>query len=197
MNPLLPADGRRNADGAYWVLPASDGWVRVVVGSPKQWAGFKTLMRNPDVFEADEWRNPQFRLANSDVIRMLAQERLTDRTRAELFAEALRLGATVGVLHQPQRVRRAPADPHAGVLRRDRRRRPRRSPVRDAPGEAGAHAVVDPSRRVGATRHVRAETVPLGRGRELLLDGVRVDRVRRGRGGARDVRASSRSSAPT
>ena len=101
VNPLLPADGRRNADGAYWVLPASDGWVRVVVGSPKQWAGFKTLMRNPDVFEADEWRNPQFRLANSDVIRMLAQDRLTDRTRAELFTEALGLGATVGVLHQP------------------------------------------------------------------------------------------------
>src|SRR3954447_5478540 len=62
VNPLLPADVRRNADGAYWVLPASDGWVRVVVGSPKQWAGFKTLMRNPDIFEADEWRNPQFRL---------------------------------------------------------------------------------------------------------------------------------------
>ncbi len=101
VNPLLPADGRRNADGAYWVLPASDGWVRVVVGSPKQWAGFKTLMRNPDVFEAEEWRNPQFRLANSDVIRMLAQDRLTDRTRAELFTEALGLGATVGVLHQP------------------------------------------------------------------------------------------------
>ena len=101
VNPLLPAEGRRNADGAYWVLPASDGWVRVVVGSPKQWAGFKTLMRNPEVFEADEWRNPQFRLANADVIRMLAQDRLTDRTNAELFAEALELGATVGVLHQP------------------------------------------------------------------------------------------------
>jgi len=101
VNPLLPAEGHRNADGAYWVLPASDGWVRVVVGSPRQWVGFKTLMRNPDVFEAEEWRNPQFRLANSDVIRMLAQDLLTDRTRAELFTEALELGATVGVLHQP------------------------------------------------------------------------------------------------
>jgi crotonobetainyl-CoA:carnitine CoA-transferase CaiB-like acyl-CoA transferase len=101
VNPLLPADGRRNAEGAYWVLPAADGWVRVVVGSPRQWSGFKTLMRNPDVFEADEWRNPAYRLMNSDVIRMIAQERLTDRTRAQLFEEALGLGATVGVLHQP------------------------------------------------------------------------------------------------
>ncbi len=101
VNPLLPAEGTRNADGAYWVLPAADGWVRVVVGSPKQWAGFKALLRNPEVFDADEWTNPQFRLANADVIRMLAQDRLTDRTRAELFTEALGLGATVGVLHQP------------------------------------------------------------------------------------------------
>src|SRR3954471_20547463 len=101
VNPLLPAEGKRNADGAYWVLPAADGWVRIVVGSPKQWAGFKSLMRNAEVFEADEWRNPQFRLMNADVIRMVAQERLTDRTRAQLFEEGLGNGATVGVLHQP------------------------------------------------------------------------------------------------
>jgi crotonobetainyl-CoA:carnitine CoA-transferase CaiB-like acyl-CoA transferase len=101
INPLLPVEGKRNADGAYWVLPAADGWVRIVVGSPRQWAGFKALMGNPEVFEADDWRNPQFRLANADVIRMVAQEALTDRTRAELFEEALGNGATVGVLHQP------------------------------------------------------------------------------------------------
>src|SRR6185503_8421696 len=60
VNPLLPADGTRNAE----------------------------------VFEADEWRNPQFRLMNADVIRMVAQERLTDRTRAELFEEGRGNGAT-------------------------------------------------------------------------------------------------------
>ena len=118
VNPLLPAEGRRNADGAYWVLPAADGWVRVVVGSPKQWAGFKSLMRNPEVFEADEWRNPQFRLANADVIRMVAQERLTDRTRAELFDEALGNGATVGVLHQPSEFVAHPQTRAPHVLRR-------------------------------------------------------------------------------
>ena len=149
VNPLLPADGKRNADGAYWVLPAADGWVRIVVGSPKQWAGFKSLMRDAEVFEADEWRNPQFRLMNADVIRMVAQERLTDRTRAELFEEGRGNGATVGVLHQPSEFVAHPADPPPRVLRR-RRRRPRRAPVRHATGEAGAHAVVDPARGVGA-----------------------------------------------
>jgi crotonobetainyl-CoA:carnitine CoA-transferase CaiB-like acyl-CoA transferase len=71
----------------------------VVVGSPKQWAGFKALMRNPDIFEAEWATRTSDREPN--VFRMVAQERLTDRTRAELFTEALGYGATVGVLHQP------------------------------------------------------------------------------------------------
>ena len=100
VNPLLPADGHRNAEGAYWVLPAADGWVRVVVGSPRQWQGFLALLRDPDVLMGEEWNNPGFRLMNADVIRMVAAERLTDRTRAQLFDEALALGTTVGVLHE-------------------------------------------------------------------------------------------------
>ncbi|MFN8028716.1 MAG: CoA transferase, partial [Acidimicrobiia bacterium] len=115
-NSYLPVDGRRNADGAYWVLPASDGWVRVVVGSPKQWAGFKKLMRDPEVFAADDWMNPRFRLENADVIRMVAQEALTDRTRAELFDEALGYGATVGVLHQPSEFVAHPQTRHRGFF---------------------------------------------------------------------------------
>jgi benzylsuccinate CoA-transferase BbsF subunit len=162
VNPLLPAEGRRNADGAYWVLPASDGWVRVVVGSPKQWAGFKTLMRNPDVFEADEWRNPQFRLANSDVIRMLAQDRLTDRTRAELFTEALGLGATVGVLHQPHEFVEHPQTRTRGFFVET--------------GVAGLDGLPCATQPVKLARGSTpsATRATLGGGRDLLLDGVRV-----------------------
>ena len=178
VNPLLPAEGRRNADGAYWVLPASDGWVRVVVGSPKQWAGFKTLMRNPDVFEADEWRNPQFRLANADVIRMLAQDRLTDRTRAELFAEALGLGATVGVLHQPSEFVTHPQTRARGFfvdtgIEGFEGLPFATQPVKLArtPSSIRCPASVREDARFTSTASSRA---PLGRGRELLLDGVRV-----------------------
>ena len=178
VNPLLPAEGRRNADGAYWVLPASDGWVRVVVGSPKQWAGFKTLMRNPDVFEADEWRNPQFRLANADVIRMLAQDRLTDRTRAELFAEALGLGATVGVLHQPSEFVTHPQTRARGCfvdtgIEGFEGLPFATQPVKLArtPSSIRRPASVREDATFTSTASSRA---PLGRGRELLLDGVRV-----------------------
>jgi len=175
----LPVDGRRNAEGAYWVLPASDGWVRVVVGSPKQWAGFKKLMRDPEVFEAEEWTNPRFRLENADVIRMVAEDRLTDRTRAELFGEALGYGATVGVLHQPSEF---VAHPQVRI----------REAFVDTgfPGVEGLPFAVPPIRMERTATSIRVPAQarddtafgpiapprgpPLGAGRDLLLDGVRV-----------------------
>ena len=177
VNPLLPADGKRNADGAYWVLPASDGWVRIVVGSPKQWAGFKSLMRNAEVFEAEEWRNPQFRLMNADVIRMVAQEKLTDRTRAELFEEGRGNGATVGVLHQPSEFVAHPQTRHRGFFVED---------VEGLEGLPFATHPVKPARTPSSIRraasvedgaafsNTMSSAPPLGRGRNLLLDGVRV-----------------------
>jgi crotonobetainyl-CoA:carnitine CoA-transferase CaiB-like acyl-CoA transferase len=173
VNPLLPADGRRNADGAYWVLPASDGWVRVVVGSPKQWKGFKSLMRDAEVFEAEDWRNPQFRLMNSDVIRMVAQDRLTDRSRYELFEEALGNGATVGVLHQPSEFVDHPQTRARGFFA-DRDGLPfATQPVKLArtPTSVRRPAAVE----TAPTFTGRSATTPVvGRGHELLLDGVRV-----------------------
>ena len=97
-NPLMSPEGKRSAEGAYWVLPAGDGWVRAVIGSPRQWKGFVELMHSPDSLLEDVWSSPQFRLQNADVVRILAQDCLTDRTRAELFDEALARGTTVGVL---------------------------------------------------------------------------------------------------
>ncbi len=101
INPFLPSKGTRNADGLYWVLPAADGWVRVVIGNGKQWGGFLSLLRNPDLLAEPEWRDPIFRAMNGDVVRLLAQELLVDRTRAELFEEASRVGATLGMIHMP------------------------------------------------------------------------------------------------
>jgi crotonobetainyl-CoA:carnitine CoA-transferase CaiB-like acyl-CoA transferase len=101
VNPRLNAVGTRNADGAYWVLPASDGWVRSVIGSQRQWDGFVTLLGSPDALLGPEWSAPGFRLMNADVVRIVAADCLTDRTRAEVFAQAMGGGATVGVVHSP------------------------------------------------------------------------------------------------
>ncbi len=101
INPFLPAEGRRNADGFYQVLPAADGWVRFVIGNEKQWRGAVRLARDPEVLTADEWLDPLYRRMNADVARLVMAETLRDRTRAELFEEASRAGATLGVIHTP------------------------------------------------------------------------------------------------
>ena len=101
INPFLPAEGRRNADGYYWVLPARDGWVRTVIGNDKQWRGFVRLLGEPEVLMAPEWSEALYRRMNGDVIRLGAGELLADRTRLELFEQALEAGATLGVIHSP------------------------------------------------------------------------------------------------
>jgi crotonobetainyl-CoA:carnitine CoA-transferase CaiB-like acyl-CoA transferase len=101
INPFLPAEGKRNADGYYWVLPAADGWVRFVIGNEKQWLGMVSLARHPEALLGDEWREALFRRMNYDVARLVVADAFKDRTRAELFEEASRVGATLGVIHWP------------------------------------------------------------------------------------------------
>jgi crotonobetainyl-CoA:carnitine CoA-transferase CaiB-like acyl-CoA transferase len=98
INPLLPADGKRNADGNYWVLPASDGWIRGIIG-PRHWQGFLKLLRSPAVLTGPEWNDTAFRLMNGDVVRLVSQDALTDRTREQLFEEALSYGTSIGVIN--------------------------------------------------------------------------------------------------
>jgi crotonobetainyl-CoA:carnitine CoA-transferase CaiB-like acyl-CoA transferase len=100
--PYLPAEGRRNADGFYLVLPAADGWVRFVVGNDKQWRGAVALAGDPEALSGPEWLDSVYRRMNLDVIRLVLAGALSDRTRAELFEQARSLGATMGVIHQPR-----------------------------------------------------------------------------------------------
>lgn len=101
INPFLPAEGKRNADGFYYVLPAADGWVRFVIGNEKQWLGAVRLAREPEALCSEEWLDPLFRRMNADVARLVISDALRDRTRAQLFEEAKEVGATMGVIHLP------------------------------------------------------------------------------------------------
>ncbi len=90
------------------------------------------------------------------------------------------------------RVRRAPADPRAWLLRRHRHRRRRGAPVRDAAREAGTHADIRPPCCVAGRRrdvHLGAIAARSPRPRAQAAVGRRAGhRVRGRRGGARDVR---------
>ena len=57
VNPFLPVEGTRSADGLYYVLPCADGYVRVVLTSGRDWDLFIELLGAPDELEGPEWKD--------------------------------------------------------------------------------------------------------------------------------------------
>ena len=101
VNPFLPVEGRRNAEGFYLVVPCRDGHVRMVFGSESDWQAFVELCGVPTEVSGDEWNNRIHRMQNSNVIRDVATRSFADRDRAELFDESLRLGLPLGSIQHP------------------------------------------------------------------------------------------------
>ncbi len=100
--PMLPRVPRRNADGAYQVLAVADGWVRVLPGSPRQWRAFLELIGEPEALAGPEWEIPLFRLANADVIRLMAADALASRALDEVLATGRRLDVPLVAVNRPE-----------------------------------------------------------------------------------------------
>jgi len=99
--PMLPVAAPRNADGAYLVLPTADGWVRVLAGTVRQWRAFLQLLGSPDALTSPEWESPLWRLANTDVVRLVATEALAHRSRADVLAHGWRVGVPITAVNTP------------------------------------------------------------------------------------------------
>jgi crotonobetainyl-CoA:carnitine CoA-transferase CaiB-like acyl-CoA transferase len=98
---VVPTAPPRNADGMYLVLRAADGYVRFLAVTLKHWKAFVTLLGEPEALSGQEWLHPVFRLLNGDVIRLISQDALRNRTRAELFAQGRRLGVPIAPVNSP------------------------------------------------------------------------------------------------
>jgi crotonobetainyl-CoA:carnitine CoA-transferase CaiB-like acyl-CoA transferase len=98
--PMLTAVPLRAADGAYWVLPTADGFVRALPASPRQWKSFVDLL-DVEPLREPEWTNALYRLANADVIRLLAGEAIRERPRAEVLARARELDVPLVPVNHP------------------------------------------------------------------------------------------------
>src|SRR5262249_55402935 len=116
--PVLPVTPRRNADGAYHVFQVADGWVRVLPGSPRQWRAFVELLGNPEALTGPEWEVAIYRLANADVIRMLAAAALLGRTQAEVLADGRRLDVPLVPGNRPERFVIEEQTRHRGFFQR-------------------------------------------------------------------------------
>ncbi|WP_419917982.1 CoA transferase [Candidatus Poriferisocius sp.] len=117
--PELPAKGHRNADGNYWIFPARDGWVRTVIGTPKQWNGFVEVLGGPDALTGPEWSDGVFRARNRDVIHMVADGILAQHDRVDLFERGLAAATTIGVIQSPREFVAHPQVVGRGFFRHD------------------------------------------------------------------------------
>src|SRR5207244_573810 len=90
-----------NGNGAYHVFATADGWVRTVTGTPRHWQRFVALLGDPEVLSGPEWKSNVHRLANQDVIRLVASEILRSRSLREVLAEARRLDVPMVPVNSP------------------------------------------------------------------------------------------------
>ncbi len=77
------------------IFPCADGYVRALMGTPRQWGAFVELMGNPDSLSGEEWRDPVFRRENFEVLFHLGADLARDRTRRDLFERGQEMGLTI------------------------------------------------------------------------------------------------------
>ena len=116
--PMIPTAPPRAADGTYLVLPVADGYVRILPVGRRHWRGFVELLDRADAFAAPEWDLPIFRMLNGDAIRLIAADALAGRTRADVFAEALRRGVPLAPVQMPAEFVASPQGAARGSFRR-------------------------------------------------------------------------------
>src|SRR5262245_54150274 len=100
--PMIPVVTPRNADGAYYVLRTADGYVRVLPGSPRQWRAYVKLLGDPEGLQGAHWELPLFRIMNADVVRVLSEEALRSRSRADVLAAGRRLDVPITPVNTPE-----------------------------------------------------------------------------------------------
>lgn len=114
--------------GPYPIYACLDGYVRVLTGTPRQWAAWKDVLGQPAALAAPEWDDARFRSQNTDALYQasLAETRL--RRRDDLFHEGQKRGLTITPVLSPGEFLRDPhvvarglfqmvADPDLGTVR--------------------------------------------------------------------------------
>jgi crotonobetainyl-CoA:carnitine CoA-transferase CaiB-like acyl-CoA transferase len=131
--PVLPSAPPRNADGNYFVLPARDGWVRVLPATPRHWRAFVELLGHPAALAGERWENLIVRILSAGAIRAAASEVLGVRPRDEIVAQGQRLGVPIAPVHRPDEFVTAAQTRRRGYFRTTRFPHLGEEPVATAP----------------------------------------------------------------
>ncbi len=103
----------RNAGGAYHEIragsgpvyplyPCADGYVRLIILSPRQWRAMRAWLGEPELLQDDHWDSLLGRLSiQEDVLDPLFKDLFADRKMAELSDEAQRRGIVMTPVLDP------------------------------------------------------------------------------------------------
>jgi crotonobetainyl-CoA:carnitine CoA-transferase CaiB-like acyl-CoA transferase len=91
--------GRPDLRFLYPILACADGYVRMFIGSAKQWRALVGWMGNPPEFSDPGLDQMGMRYRNWDTIRPGIEKLFADKTRDEIVARGAELGIAVAALH--------------------------------------------------------------------------------------------------
>ena len=91
--------GRPDLRFLYPIIACADGYVRMFIGSAKQWRALVGWMGNPPQFSDPALDQMGMRYRNWDTIRAGIEELFADKTRDEIVARGAELGIAVAALH--------------------------------------------------------------------------------------------------
>jgi crotonobetainyl-CoA:carnitine CoA-transferase CaiB-like acyl-CoA transferase len=95
---------RMGSGPVYALYPCKDGYVRLVVLSPRQWHAMRAWMGEPEQFQDPHWDSFISRLGAADVINPMYEKHFADMTMNELCAEAQRRGIVCTPVLRPEEV---------------------------------------------------------------------------------------------
>ena len=99
----------RQADGPYPIIEASDGFVRFLAATPRQWHGLVELLGSPEELTEGPWADRAFRRDNQDLITHVLSQYSREMSMQHLFIEGQARNVTITPLQDPKAFR---ADAH-------------------------------------------------------------------------------------
>ncbi len=88
----------------YPLYHCSDGWVRMIILSPRQWLGIRDWLGEPDALKDEAWFSPMFRVMNRDVLDNFMNELFSPMTKLEAVKEAQKRGIVLTPVLTPPEV---------------------------------------------------------------------------------------------
>ncbi|MEE9280678.1 MAG: CoA transferase [Myxococcota bacterium] len=101
----FPARGVRNGSGpVYPIYKCKDGYVRLVVLSPRQWRAMRAWLGEPEALQDDHWDSFPARMSISDVLIPMYTEHFSNMSAVETAIEAQRRGIVCTPVLKPEEV---------------------------------------------------------------------------------------------